>query len=167
MAVPEITGPGGLLSFDGGWSQPLRPETANTDEPRWAHTRDRSPSGGPSGGRLPGSRRLTPSRALTSGFSVQGKLPERASQENCLGDRVGLRNARASEGISQMHLIGNQRLGNRMGMLGPLPPATGFLFSRLGFPICKPKVLTLTCPYWERSFFFLQLHHMVCGNLVP
>lgn len=70
-------------------------------------------------------------------------------------------------GVSQMHLIGNQRLGNMTGMLGPLPPATGFLFSRLGFPICKPKVLTLTCPYGERSFFFLQLHHMVCGNLVP
>lgn len=132
-------------------------------------------SAGPAaaGCQAPGQLQASRSLTLTSGLGVQGKLSERASQENCWGDPGG---AQKCAGLGRHVTDVSYRRGTRgwerrrecwvHSLLRPW--ATAFLFTSLSFPICKPKGLTLTCLYWEHSLLsFSQLHRMVCRSLVP
>ena len=88
------------------------------------------------------SRLLAPSQALTWGLGVQGKLPERASQENCRGDPGG---AQECAGLGRRvsgapYLRGSRGWGRRRERWVhslPRPWVTGFLFPSLSVPICK------------------------------
>ena len=126
--VPEITGPGGLLGFDGDGSQPLRPETRSTDEPLWAHTQGRGPFGGPSGSRVPGSR-PTPGFSFPDpdlGLGRAGETVRKGISGELLGRSGWGSEMRGPRKACHRCVLqtGNQRLGKTTGMLGPLPPAT-------------------------------------------